>query len=60
MKLASLFEGAQGAGKSTAVQILGGMWAADSPIAFWSKDRFEVLRGKWILEGARLPGTHGA
>jgi hypothetical protein len=47
-----ILEGAQGAGKSTAMSILGGEWFMDTPFALGDKDGFQAIRGKWIVEFA--------
>lgn len=50
-----ILEGAQGLGKSTALEILAGAaWFTDSPIDLNSKDAFERVRGRWIVELAEL------
>lgn len=49
-----VLEGPQGAGKSTALAILGGEWHAESITDVGSKDSLMLLRGKWIVEFAEL------
>lgn len=45
-----IFEGAQGAGKSKALSILGGAWFAECHESIMSKDFFGVLQGKMLIE----------
>ncbi len=45
-----ILEGGQGAGKSTAMGVLGGEWFMDTPFALGDKDSFQAIRGKWIVE----------
>lgn len=50
-----LFEGGQGAGKSTICAILGGSWYSDNlPHDVGSKDAAQHLRGKWLIEMAEM------
>jgi len=49
-----ILEGLQGAGKSTALSILGGDWYMDTAINIGDKDSFQVMRGKWIIELGEL------
>lgn len=50
-----ILEGRQGRGKSTALEILAGAeWFSDSAIDLNSKDAFERVRGRWIVELAEL------
>lgn len=50
-----ILEGNQGLGKSTALEILAGAaWFTDSPIDLNSKDAFERVKGRWIVELAEL------
>jgi putative DNA primase/helicase len=46
--------GGQGAGKSTALRVLGGEWFSDTPITVGSKDTYEQITGTWIYELAEL------
>ena len=55
-----IFEGRQGAYKSTALRILGGDWTLDTPIIIGDKDAFQMLRGKWIVELAELDSLNKA
>lgn len=49
-----ILEGLQGAGKSTALSILGGEWYMDTAINIGDKDSFQVMRGKWVIELGEL------
>src|SRR5690606_6798161 len=49
-----ILEGAQGAGKSTALSVLGGEWFMDSPFSLGDKDAYQTIRGKWIVELGEL------
>ena len=52
---AIVLEGPQGAGKSSALEVLAGMpWFSDTPVIFGEKDSYEALRGVWIYELAEL------
>jgi putative DNA primase/helicase len=55
-----ILEGAQGAGKSTAMRILGGDWFMDTPFALGDKDGFQAIRGKWIVELGELDSFNKA
>jgi putative DNA primase/helicase len=55
-----IFEGKQGAYKSTALRILGGEWTLDTPILIGDKDAYQALRGKWIVELAELDSLNKA
>ena len=55
-----ILEGAQGAGKSTAMSILGGDWFMDTPFALGDKDGFQAIRGKWIVELGELDSFNKA
>jgi len=52
-----VLEGAQGVGKSTACQILGGRWYADANLDPSSKDAVSVIQGKWIVELSEMTTT---
>lgn len=49
-----VLEGSQGGGKSTAIRILAGPWGSDTDLDLESKDRFQSLIGKWIVEFGEL------
>lgn len=49
-----VFEGPQGARKSTALEVLGGAWYSASHETVGSKDFLQGMRGKWIIEVAEL------
>lgn len=49
-----VFEGPQGAKKSTALEVLGGDWYSASHETVGSKDFLQGMRGKWLLEIAEL------
>jgi hypothetical protein len=49
-----MLEGEQGAGKSTALSLLGRKWFLDTSIDLQSKDAFMSLRGQWIIELSEL------
>lgn len=49
-----VLEGAQSIGKSTALDVLGGPWHAESITDVGSKDSLVILRGKWIVEFSEL------
>ncbi len=49
-----VFEGPQGAKKSTALEVLGGDWYSTTHETVGSKDFLQGLRGKWLLEIAEL------
>ncbi|QXI30499.1 VapE domain-containing protein [Pseudomonas vanderleydeniana] len=55
-----ILEGAQGAGKSTAMSVLGGEWFMDTPFALGDKDGFQAIRGKWIVELGELDSFNKA
>lgn len=55
-----ILEGAQGIGKSTAFNILGGEWVCDSSITIGDKDAYQVIRGRWIVELAELDSLNKA
>lgn len=56
-----ILEGAQGAGKSTALRILfGDQWFSDTPIEIGSKDAYESIRGLWGFEMAELDSLNKA
>ncbi|WP_162094745.1 VapE domain-containing protein [Pseudomonas chlororaphis] len=55
-----ILEGAQGAGKSTAMRELGGEWFMDTPFSLGDKDGFQAIRGKWIVELGELDSFNKA
>lgn len=52
-----ILEGAQDLGKSGAIAILGGGWAADAPIDPHSRDTVDMMQGRWIIELAEMEVT---
>lgn len=55
-----ILEGAQGIGKSTVVQILGGEYYADIIVDPHSRDTVDAMRGAWILEFSEMEVTRRA
>lgn len=55
-----ILEGAQGAGKSTALSVLGAEWFMDSPFSLGDKDAYQAIRGKWIVELGELDSFNKA
>ena len=55
-----ILEGKQGAGKSTALKMLGGKWFTDQGFKIGDKDGLLVIRGKWLVELAELDGFNKA
>lgn len=51
-----VLEGLSGAGKSSAIAILGGEWYRASPQAFGSKAFFEAIQGAWLVEIPDMAG----
>lgn len=49
-----IFEGGQGAGKSTALRIIGGDWFTEAHEAMTGKDFLQILPGKMLLEISEL------
>lgn len=49
-----IFEGAQGVGKSTLAQLLGGEWFADTGLQLGEKDSYQNLQGIWVYEWGEL------
>jgi predicted P-loop ATPase len=45
-----IFEGPQGLGKSSALRLVGGDWYALGAESVTSKDFFQVIPGKWLIE----------
>lgn len=55
-----ILEGRQGAGKSTALKILGGDWFMDTPLLLGDKEAYVMIRGKWIVELGELDSFNKA
>lgn len=55
-----ILEGAQGAMKSTAIEVLGGQWYTDAHLKFEDKDSLLIVQGHWIIEMAELEGMNKA
>lgn len=55
-----ILEGAQGAGKSTALSVLGGDWFMDTPFNLGDKEAYQQIRGKWIVELGELDAFNKA
>ena len=55
-----ILEGAQGVGKSTALQVLGEPWFTDRISDIGSKDSLVEMSGVWIVEIAELDGMSKA
>lgn len=51
-----VLEGLSGAGKSSAISILGGEWYRAAPQAFGSKEFYEVCQGSWLIEIPDMAG----
>jgi putative DNA primase/helicase len=49
-----IFEGPQGAGKTSMVKIIGGEWFLSSNIDIGSKDAYQLLKRKWLVEIGEL------
>lgn len=56
----TILEGIQNSGKSSAVNILGGEWAASPKLDLHSKDSVLALQGKWLIEFAELTAINHA
>lgn len=52
-----VLEGAQGIGKSTTCEILGGEWYGDAPIDPRDKDCIPYLHSKWVIELSEMITT---
>lgn len=52
--------GAQKAGKSSFVRVLGGEWTSDSIYTVQGKEAYEALQGVWLAEMAELTATRRA
>ncbi len=55
-----ILEGIQGAGKSSALQVLGGAWYSEATETVLSKDFFVSLQGKWLVEIGELDAFNRA
>lgn len=55
-----ILEGAQNAGKSLALSVLGNPWFSDTPFEIGSRDGFLAMRGHWIMELAELDSFNRA
>ena len=55
-----ILEGIQGAGKSTSMSVLGGLWFMDTPFNLGDKDGYQAIRGKWIIELGELDAFNKA
>ena len=55
----AIFEGKQGSGKSTAVQILAGHWACEHIPDLHHKDAMAQLSGMWLIELSELSAMKG-
>ena len=51
-----VFEGSQGAGKSSALRIIGGKWFTESHEQVTSKDFYLVMQGSMLIEIAEMHG----
>lgn len=52
-----VLEGAQGIGKSTTCEILGGEWYGDAPIDPTDKDCIPYIHSKWVVELSEMITT---
>ncbi len=52
-----VLEGAQGIGKSTCCEILGGEWFGDAPINPQDKDAIPYIHSKWVIELSEMITT---
>jgi len=52
-----VLEGAQGIGKSTTCEILGGEWYGDAPIDPQDKDCIPYIHSKWVVEMSEMITT---
>ena len=51
-----VLEGAQGIGKSTVVNVLGGTWYIDIMLNTESKDTVQLINGAWLIEVSEMAG----
>ncbi|MEO7579929.1 MAG: VapE domain-containing protein [Massilia sp.] len=54
MDYAPVFEGGQGAGKSSLLRVLGGQWYKETPFKVGDKDGYLAIQGAWLYEIAEL------
>lgn len=54
MDYAPVFEGGQGAGKSSLLHVLGGEWYKETPFKVGEKDGYLSIQGAWLYEIAEL------
>jgi predicted P-loop ATPase/phage/plasmid primase-like uncharacterized protein len=54
MDYAPVFEGGQGAGKSSLLRVLGGQWYKETPFTVGDKDGYLAIQGAWLYEIAEL------
>ena len=54
MDYAPVFEGGQGAGKSSLLRVLGGKWYKETPFKVGDKDGYLAIQGAWLYEIAEL------
>ena len=52
-----VLEGAQGIGKSTTCEILGGEWFGDAPVDPTDKDVIPYIHSKWVIELSEMITT---
>lgn len=52
-----VLEGAQGIGKSTTCEILGGEWYGDAPVDPTDKDCIPYIHSKWVIELSEMITT---
>ncbi|SNT28757.1 Predicted P-loop ATPase and inactivated derivatives [Noviherbaspirillum humi] len=55
-----VFEGGQGAGKSSALRVLGGDWYSETPFKIGDKDAYLAIQGVWLYEIAELDSFNKA
>jgi predicted P-loop ATPase/phage/plasmid primase-like uncharacterized protein len=54
MDYAPVFEGGQGAGKSSLLRVIGGEWYKETPFKVGEKDGYLSIQGAWLYEIAEL------